>query len=73
MNYSLFYCHNNYKVLLTHILQIITVFNAIVMGWNVKKIGNNKYLFSKKISEIKESDYNLSHFSDNIIKWNFIN
>lgn len=39
--------NENYNILL-YVLQIISIYNAIIMGWDVKKIGLNKYELTKK-------------------------
>jgi hypothetical protein len=39
------------------IIQIISIYNAISMGWKVKKIDTNKYELSKQIPDINLSDF----------------
>lgn len=50
-----FNVHLNRAIIL-YILQMTTLYNAMVLGWKVKKIGNNRYELSKKIDEINEFD-----------------
>ena len=45
---------NSNKKLLLYILQVITIYNAIILGWSVKKIGCRKYELSKKLININE-------------------
>lgn len=35
-------------IIVLYVLQIMSIYNAIIMGWNVKKIGSNKYELTKK-------------------------
>ena len=69
IDYNFIYS-SSYKTLIMHIIQIITVYNAIIMGWKVEKIGRNKYLFSKKLEELTVYDGNLDFFADKIISFN---
>lgn len=39
----------NQNVVLLYLIQIISIYNAILMGWNVKKLGKNTYELTKKI------------------------
>lgn len=37
------------NILLLYLVQIISIYNAILMGWNVRKLGKNTYELTKKI------------------------
>lgn len=39
-----------------YILKFIIIYNALNEGWKIKKINNNKYIFSKKIVDITYND-----------------
>tara|TARA_A100000164_G_C21796355_1_gene718371 strand:+ start:170 stop:331 length:162 start_codon:yes stop_codon:yes gene_type:complete len=39
-----------------YILKFIIIYNALNDGWKIKKINNNKYIFSKKIVDIVNND-----------------
>ena len=41
----------NQNILLLYLIQIISIYNAILMGWNVKKLGKNTYELTKKIDK----------------------
>jgi hypothetical protein len=57
--------------IILYILQIVSIYNALTMGWKVKKIGINKYEFSRK--NIIVNDFNLNEFINNIISISIIN
>jgi len=48
--------NTEYKYILLFVVQIITIYNALMLGCTVKKIGNNKYELTIK--------------NDNLIKMN---
>ena len=43
------------KDILIYIIQIVSIYNAILLGWKVRKIGNNKY-------ELTKSNQNMESF-----------
>lgn len=51
------------NILLLYLIQIISIYNAILMGWNVKKLGKNTYELTKKIDV---SNNNLTNFIEAI-------
>lgn len=53
MNYK-----NNTSLILI-IVQVSILYNAILLGWKVKKINENKYELSKKLSDLNNFDYDL--------------
>lgn len=53
-----------HKNIILYILQITTLYNAMVMGWKVKKIGDKTYELSKKINEVGE--FGLKNFMEQI-------
>lgn len=57
--------NNEYYFILLYLVQIISLYNAISMGWTVKKIGVNKYELSTKNKEI--GNIELSQFMINIV------
>lgn len=54
---------HNQNILLLYLIQIISIYNAILLGWNVKKLGKNTYELTKKIDVL---DNNLTKFVDAI-------
>lgn len=53
----------NKKRLIIYILQIMTLYNAMILGWNVQKVGDCKYILTKKITE----DFDLYDFITTIV------
>lgn len=47
------------------IIQLVAIYNAIVYGWKVTRIGNKKFELSKKVDKIENFD--LDRFLDEII------
>ena len=54
------------KSLRIYILQIIVLYNVILMGLDVKKIGTHKYLLSSK--HITINDIDLTEFLQQIVQ-----
>ncbi len=54
------------KSLLIYILQIVAIYNAIMDGWKVKKIGIRKYELSKKINN--SEDIELNYFLKKLVE-----
>lgn len=46
-----------------YVLQIITIYNVVKLGWDVKKIGENTFELSKKNNNIH---FDLENFIDEI-------
>ena len=62
---------NNYFLFV--LLQIISVYNATLLGWNVKKIGTNKYEFTiKKASCDTWKISTLDEIVNDIVSYNII-
>ena len=53
------------RELLLYILQVVTIYNAIILGWEVKKIGTRTYKLSKKIKDL--SQFELTTFLKEIL------
>ena len=51
--------------IILYILQLVALKNAVSLGWEVKQINCNKYVFSKNLRDIKCLD--LDGFLDRII------
>jgi hypothetical protein len=50
--------NTEYNLLLC-IIQIISIYNALMLGWNIKKIGRNKYkliIKNENIAKMKLTD-----------------
>ena len=63
---------NSYNFLFI-LLQIISVYNATILGWNVKKIGTNKYEFTiKKTSRDTWKISSLDEIINDIVSYNII-
>ncbi len=59
------YYYDKSIVLYIYIMQIVAIYNAMMMGWQVKKIGQRKYELSKKINELQ--DFKFDSFINDII------
>lgn len=60
--------HLHNKNIALIIIKIMTLYNAIMMGWNIKRKDNNTYELSKKMSKINNSDnFDLKLFAKNIL------
>jgi hypothetical protein len=46
----------NNRNTIIYVLQVIAVYNALSQGWKIKKIGNQKYKFTKSIFEHTDED-----------------
>lgn len=62
--------NTEYCNVLLYILQIISIYNAMIMGWDVKKIGFNKYELTKK--NIRDQNIKLDNFINQIVSFDFI-
>ena len=49
--------HKSNKAIVIFILQIATLLNAKMLGWEIKKIGQYTYELSKPISELANFDF----------------
>ena len=66
--------NNQNNIFLFLLLQMISVYNATMLGWNVKKIGCNKYEFSiKKKSCDTWKINNLNKIIEDIVSYKIIN
>lgn len=57
---------NEYFAIL-YVMQIISIYNAIIQGWKVKKIGDNRYELYKKMTTNECNQFNLDVFVNNLI------
>ena len=57
------------KDIIIHILQIVTLYNAVTLGWTIKKINNNTFELTKSIDNI---NYDLKDLIEQILKNNLI-
>lgn len=55
---------NSNKMVL-YFVKIITLYNAIILGWNIQKIEGNTYELSKEI--VDDSNLNLGLFLNQIV------
>jgi len=53
------------KEYLLRIIQFVTLYNAIILGWDIKQIGDNQFELSKKIRNY--NDFDFSNFLETII------
>lgn len=51
-----------------YILQIITLYNVVTLGWKVKKIGTNTFELYKKMTSIEKAQFDLDNFLNKIIR-----
>lgn len=61
---------NESYILMLYVLQIVSLYNAIILGWRVKKIGMNTYELSKNIDD--NFDFNFQEFIDHIVSVSII-
>jgi hypothetical protein len=57
-----------YKIVLLYIIQIVSIYNAILLGWSVKKIGLKTYKLSKKIND--QNSFDIKNIVNEIISFN---
>lgn len=50
------YTYNKSMAICIYIIQIVTIYNAMMLGWHVKKIGRKKYELSKDVKELQDFD-----------------
>ena len=58
------------KDILIYILQIVTLYNAISLGWRIKKINCKTYELTKQINNIET--FNFNDFCESIVSYDFI-
>ena len=51
--------------------QMNFIYNAVLNGWTVTKIDNNKYEFTNRDKHIKKQ-FNLENFTDDFVKQNMM-
>lgn len=49
------------------VIQVIALYNIMIMGWSVKKIGHNKYELSKTI-DYDDRNFNINKFLETIVQ-----
>lgn len=59
--------NNTSENLVSGLLQLTTVHNAIVMGWKVKKIGHHTYVLSKKKRNMNNLDFDSASFLKKVL------
>ncbi len=70
-----YYNYNDYDVydidrsVMVCIVEIISLYNASVTGWTVKKIGVHKYKLSKNITN---DNFQLKNFLNNVFKLEYV-
>ena len=62
--------NNEYYNIMLYLIQIISIYNALMMGYNVKKIGINKYELTIKRTD--DADIKLDEVINNIVSFNII-
>lgn len=66
--------NRNNNIFLFTLLQIVSIYNAIILGWNVKKIGANTYELTIKKTTCDTWRINdLSEIINDIVSYNIIN
>lgn len=58
------------KEMIMCILQIVTIYNAIMLGWSVKKINNNTYELTRQLNG---ASVDIHDFIEKILKNKLIN
>ncbi|AYV78611.1 MAG: hypothetical protein Edafosvirus20_11 [Edafosvirus sp.] len=61
------------REIVLYILKIATLYNAIILGWNVRQIGPNKFELSKKVKDMNKLDYNTKRLLGQIISFKLMN
>lgn len=59
-----------YNNILICLIQIVSIYNAIFLGWKVKKIGLKTYELSKKIKE--PNTFDINEFINDIVSFRII-
>lgn len=62
--------NTEYHNIILYLIQIVSIYNAIIIGWNVRKIGINKYELSTKNNNI--ADFGLREIIETIVTFNII-
>lgn len=60
--------NTEYYHVILYLVQIVSIYNAITMGWNVRKIGMNRYELSTKSKEATK--IGLAEIIENIFAFN---
>lgn len=68
-NYNDYDIYNIDRSIMMYILEIISLYNASVKGWSIKKIGIHKYKLSKNISD---DNVHLEKFLNEIVKLEYV-
>ena len=50
------------KINIVNIQKMVFIYNALLSGWNVKYLGNDKFEFLKSKSKIKRYELNLKDY-----------
>ena len=61
--------HHNQEIILW-ILQVVTIYNAMILGWNIRKISDKRYELTKNINEL--TDFELKSFVKKIVSFKFV-
>lgn len=59
----------DYHRLIVIILQMMALTNAVLLGWNIKKVEGNKFVISKKINKLTALDNDTIKFLDTIMQF----
>lgn len=65
IRYSSAYLFGMDEQIILYILQVAMIYNAISLGWNVKKVNNKKFILTKIISKTDKTD--LNKFMDTLL------
>lgn len=60
--------NKEYSITLICLIQIVSIYNALLLGWKVKKIGIKTYEFSKKMEDPLNFDFN--NFINQVVSFN---
>ena len=58
------------KINIVNIQKMVFIYNALLSGWNVKYLGNDKFEFLKSKSKIKRYELNLKDYLKKFIDFN---
>jgi hypothetical protein len=61
------YKNDEVDQLMTLLFQVMTIYNALKLGWKVDRINNKKYILRKKVDEMNDLDHNMEELITKLI------
>ncbi len=50
---------NYYHIFLIYMVQIVVLYNAAMLGWEINKIGEKRYLLTKDLKDLTDFEFNV--------------